>query len=179
MSGRFDPSTENNQRLMSMYREGVSGVVIAERLGLTPSAVRSRIWAARKMGLLESYQRAQREDSINLEILDLYNEGAPYDDIAAQLGVSRTFVNSRIRMLRSTGKIVGERVRGLKKGYVPRPAKEAAFNERLRLELIEQHRREFLDPRSIYVPQTSDSTVYPDNNITGLRFGKLTSKRAA
>jgi DNA-binding transcriptional regulator LsrR (DeoR family) len=143
----FDTSCPTNSRLLELYRGGVPISEIGVALGLSVHAVRSRVWSARKKGLIQGSRYLRASDPIQDEILALYNDGITYDEIAARLCASRTFVCGRIRMLRKQGKISGERSRGLKKGYKFSDF-SFRFDERLERELSEQYRREFLQKQS-------------------------------
>lgn len=48
----FDPHSATNQKLLRMWADGVPTKEIAERLGLTNGGVRTRIYYARKVGLV-------------------------------------------------------------------------------------------------------------------------------
>lgn len=158
LSGQRGPRSD---ALLLLVSRGCSIQEMAAEFDTSEGCIRQTLYRLRKQGEnIPTFNAPRRGDSIDPLIAELYAAGTSFDEMAIQLGVTRGFVNSRVRKLRNKGAISGLRPRGIKPGYKYRVSREAALNERLDKELASQYRIEFLSgfrastwtQRSDYIP---------------------------
>lgn len=82
-------SQERAEQLRQLHAEGLSGVQIAERLGISPNSVTAGL---RKLGL-------SVEDERDIAILRMVDDGQTLATIGRRLGISRQAVMYRLRRL--------------------------------------------------------------------------------
>ena len=86
---------------VELYQQGLSNVEIAEKMHLAASTIRAYTHEIRMQTL--------EENSLDEQVAELYRAGASYDDIAADLGVSRSHIGSIIKRLHKERKVMRRR----------------------------------------------------------------------
>ena len=100
---------ESYKIIIEAFNNGDAIEEIAKKAGLSKSTIRTYIWYLRKDGKLPPYKRArfskEESDEQNKQIIELYNQGMPYREIAENLGISKGILQGRITKLISLGKL--------------------------------------------------------------------------
>ena len=93
-----------NETIMELYYQGLSGVEIGERVGLTKSAVEDRIKVLRKNGKMMPPSKTKPRTIIqNEKLIQMYNDGYQDDEIAEALNITKSAVRTRTYYLRKEG----------------------------------------------------------------------------
>ena len=91
---------ERDAQIVDKYREGMSMDEIAKSIGVTRSAVTSALHKERKRGLLTDEQRSgvskPADIPRNKKIVELYEAGSNFGEIAAELGLTANIVRHAV-----------------------------------------------------------------------------------
>lgn len=105
---------ENIKILIDMYNEGALASEIAEKLGCSPKKVYSMATALRQRGELHLQRRPTIwTDEQEKKMIEMYEAGAVYTDIAQAVGRSPSVISGRVNKLVKAGKLTS-RKRGRK-----------------------------------------------------------------
>ena len=92
-----------DETLRAFVGEGLTATEIAGRTGMSASAVRTRLWALRRLGFAVPPLPGPRRRLSDEELLAFLRDGLRVREIAARAGVARASVYQRLRALRRRG----------------------------------------------------------------------------
>lgn len=124
-SGDWRRRTFTDQELLELCATGLWPSEIAVQLGTTPLAVRKRIRKLRRQGIVVAEPDQLRPQPNgrrmpNAVFLTLARQGLPLAEVAARLGVSKSYVKAKATYLRRRGLL--ERSHTWQQQHAPRPA---------------------------------------------------------
>jgi transposase len=149
----FSMGSESNLRLLALYAAGQSYKDMAATLGLTFSVVRSRVYEARKAGLLGERRQRESVPVDPAQVYDLYYQGLGFDEIAMRLGVAHQMVKVTVGTALRKGIIA-------KRKAPPKKPEVSSGLQRMEAQLMSQLRTEFLTKQRATDYMSSQESYY-------------------